>query len=679
MGFHGAGWWAYLSYDEESDRPQVSRHLLLRVWDFARPYRLQVLGLLLTIFVITGLSLLPPLLIRDLIDNALPNGDAGRLNLLALGMISVPLINGLVGVFQRRLSARVGEGVIYDLRRALYNHMQRMSLRFFTRTRTGELMSRLNNDVVGAQRAVTGTLVTIVSNVVALISILGIMLAMEWRLTLLGLAVLPLFVIPARRVGRILRDIRRRSMELNAEMNASMNETLNVSGALLVKLFGREEYEIGKFARDAAEVRDIGIRSAVVSQWFFLALGIVSAIGSALVFWVGGHLVLAGDFSIGTIVAFSTYLTQLYGPLMSLTNAPVEFAQSMVSFERVFEALDIPVEIVQKRNATRLTAVKGRIVFDNVTFNYHDADKDAIGLGEVARFGRGDRTALLKRGKAREEAEREDRAPERGNGQGEKGFMEMAMEMAEDAVPAERQAALQGVNFTIEPGQLVALVGPSGAGKTTITYLIPRLYDPTDGRVLLDDHDLKEVTLDSLSENIGMVTQDTYLFYDTIKANMLYARPDATPAEIVAAAKAANIHDFVASLPDGYDTVVGERGYRLSGGERQRIAIARVILKDPQILVLDEATSHLDSLSEALIQEALQRVMKDRTSLVIAHRLSTILAADKILVMENGRLAESGTHAELLENGGLYNSLYETQFRPGASGEADESYDTLEV
>jgi ATP-binding cassette subfamily B protein len=632
------------------------------------------LGLLLTILVITGLSLLPPLLIRDLIDNALPNRNAGRLNLLALGMISVPLINGLVGVFQRRLSANVGEGVIYDLRRALYNHMQRMSLRFFTRTRTGELMSRLNNDVVGAQRAVTGTLVTIVSNIVALVSILGIMLALEWRLTLLGLAVLPLFIIPARRVGRILRDIRRRSMELNAEMNASMNETLNVSGALLVKLFGRETYEVDKFAGDAAEVRDIGIRSAVISQWFFLALGIVSAIGSALVFWVGGHLVLAGSFSIGTIVAFSSYLAQLYGPLMSLTNAPVEFAQSMVSFERVFEALDIPVEIVQKRNAVQLTAVKGQIVFDHVTFNYHDADKDAIGLGEVARFGRGDRTALLKRGKARDAA-REDGEHEGANGQGEIGFMDMALEMGEAAVPPEERVALQDVNFTIEPGQLAALVGPSGAGKTTITYLIPRLYDPTDGRVLLDGHNLKEVALDSLSDSIGMVTQDTYLFYDTIKANMLYARPDATPAEIVAAAKAANIHDFVAGLPDGYDTVVGERGYRLSGGERQRIAIARVILKDPQILVLDEATSHLDSLSEALIQEALQRVMKGRTSLVIAHRLSTILAADKILVMENGRLAESGTHAELLENGGLYTSLYETQFRPGQDREPEESYD----
>ncbi|MCI0399449.1 MAG: ABC transporter ATP-binding protein/permease, partial [Chloroflexi bacterium] len=575
--------------------------------------------------------------------------DVGRLNLLALGMIAIPLVNGLIGVWQRRLSAQVGEGMIYDLRRALYEHMQRMSLRFFTKTRTGELMSRLNNDVVGAQRAVTGTLVSIISNVVSLVSTLAIMLALEWRLTLLGLVILPLFIIPARRVGRVLRDIRRRSMELNAEMNASMNETLNVSGALLVKLFGREKHEIGRFAQHAAGVRDNGVQSAVVSQWFFLSLSIVSAIGTALVFWVGGHLVLADRFTVGTIVAFGAYLTQLYGPLMSLTNAPVEFAQSMVSFERVFEALDIPIEIQEKPGARSLGQVQGRIEFDNVSFSYLEEDEDRpMGLTEVTRMWGGDRIALLKRGRQKEGNGQEPDGQESSDGQ---------------SAPPERRWALRDVSFTIEPGQLAALVGPSGAGKTSITYLIPRLYDPTEGRGLLDGHDLRDVTLDSLSENIGMVTQDTYLFYDTIRANLLYARPEATQAEVVAAAQAANIHDFVVGLPDGYDTVVGERGYRLSGGERQRMAIARVILKDPRILVLDEATSHLDSLSEALIQEALSRVMRGRTSLVIAHRLSTILAADKILVMDRGRLVETGTHAELLAQGGLYATLYETQFR----------------
>lgn len=641
MGMHGRGWWSYISHDEEQDRPQVSRSLLRRVWHFARPYTRQIALLLVTIFVITGLSLLPPLLIRDLLDNALPNRNVSRLNLLALGMVAVPLVNGLVGVFQRRVSASIGEGVIYDLRRALYEHMQQMSLRFFTETRTGELMSRLNNDVVGAQSAVTSTLVTIVSNLVAVVSTIVIMLALEWRLTLLGISILPLFVLPARRVGRILRRLRRESLEYNAEMNAVMNETLNVSGALLVKLFGREEDERRKFSEFAADVRDIGVRSAVIGRWFFLMLSIVSAVGTAVVYWVGGHLVLNDAFTIGTIVAFGTYLTQLYGPLMSITNAPVEFAQSMVSFERVFEVLDIPVEIQESADVTVLPPVRGHIEFENVSFSYHGEGQ--MGLAEIARFTRrGPSEVHLRRGRERED------------GQDRDGVGRIEQE--------EQRLALKEITFEILPGQLTALVGPSGAGKTTITYLIPRLYDPSSGRICIDGYDIRNLTLDSLAENIGMVTQDTYLFYDTIRANLLYARPDAAEVDMVEAAKAANIHEFILSLPDGYDTVVGERGYRLSGGERQRIAIARVVLKDPRILVLDEATSHLDSLSEALIQEALQRVMEGRTSIVIAHRLATILAADKILVLDKGRLVESGTHGELLTRGGLYASLYETQF-----------------
>ena len=637
---------AFLRVDDQS--PNLSRDLLRRVWLFAKPYRLKIILLLITILLSTGISLISPLLFRQMIDVAIPDKNMQMIALLAFGMMAVPLLNGIIGVLNRWLNSQIGEGVIFDLRHDLYKHMQKMSLRFFTQTRTGEIMSRLNNDVIGAQRAISDTAVNFISNVVRVIATLMIMFAIDWKLTLLGVAVLPLFMIPARQVGKKLKVLRRQSMVLNAEMNATMNETLNVSGALLVKLFARELQELDRFSRDASGVRDIGIQEAVVMRWLLMLLGIVGAVGTAVVYFFGGYLVLAGTFTIGTIVAFAAYLGQLYGPLTSLTTAPVELAQSMVSFERVFEVLDIPVEIEQIENAQDLPATEGSIEFDNVGFDYtHVEEGQSVGLSDVERFGwHRDPQALLKRGK-----EREDDSEDNSNNNS-------------PLDQKEQRWAVEDVSFRIEPGQLAALVGPSGAGKTTITYLIPRLYDPTAGRILIDDQDIREVTLKSLADTLGVVTQETYLFYETIRANLLYAKPSATEEQMIAAAKSANIHDFIAGLPDGYDTVVGERGYRLSGGERQRIAIARVLLKDARILILDEATSSLDSLSEALIQDALQRVMRDRTSLVIAHRLSTILAADVILVMEKGHLVEHGTHQELLQKGGLYRSLYETQFKP---------------
>ncbi len=655
-GFHGGGgWWGLARPDEPGSQPKISRDLLRRVWAYGSPYRRELAFTLALILMTTLIGLVPPLLYRALIDNALPHHDTTQLALLALGMVALPTVSGLLGVVQRWLSAFIGEGVTADLRRALYEHMQRMSLRFFTNTRTGELMSRLNNDVVGAQQALTSTFTGVITNVVSVVFALAIMLSLDWRLTILGVLVLPLFWLPSQRVAKVLRELTREGLNRNAQMNAQMNETLNVSGALLVKLFGRAPDEARRFGAHAGEVRDIGIRQAVVGRWFMLGISLVSAVGTAIVFWFGGQLVFAGVFTIGTVVAFGSYLTQLYGPLSSLVNSRVQLAQSLVSFERVFEVLDLPVEISDRQGAVDLADVRGEVRFEDVSFSYAGATDESGGLSQVQRW---DWQSLARpAGRANGDSPRglERRAP--GTGQADDG--------APDGAPASppRRWALRDVSFEIRPGQLAALVGPSGAGKTTITYLLPRLYDPTEGRILVDGRDLRNLTLASLSRHIGMVTQETYLFHDTIRANLLYARPNATDAELLDACELANFTEVLENMPEGLSTIVGERGYRLSGGEKQRLAIARVILKDPRILVLDEATSSLDSRSEALIQAALERVMLGRTSVVIAHRLSTVLAADVILVLDKGRLVEQGTHAGLLAKGGLYAELYETQFR----------------
>ena len=637
---HG-NWWAFMGSDEKSS-PQLDRALLLRVWEYARPYRWQTALVLGLIGASTLVGLAPPLLMRQLLDTTLPTRNYSQLNLVALALVAVPLINGLLGVWQRNISARMGEDLICELRQALYSHMQRMSLRFFTHTKTGEIMARLNNDVVGAQRAVTGTLVGTITNVIQALLTLGIMITLEWRLTVLSIVVLPLFILPARRVGGRLRELTQQGFEINAKMNALMNETLNVSGILLMKIFGRQPENFAQFRSRSQQVADIGVRSSIIGRWFFMGLGLISAVGTALVFWVGGHLVLQGSFTIGTIVAFASYLGGLYGPISSLANARVDLASSMVSFERVFEVLDLPVEIDDRPAAIQLARPRGRVEFAAVGFRYlaaapADGQQPATNGSHPAKIG-----ARLK------SQQRHGRHAD--------------PDTTDYTITADRTHALQDITFTIEPGQLAAVVGPSGAGKTTLTYLVPRLYDPTSGSIRLDGYDLRDLRLDTLANAIGMVTQETYLFHDSLRSNLLYAKPDATMDQLWAACEVAQLGDFVRSLPEQLETVVGERGYRLSGGEKQRVAIARAILKDPPILILDEATSSLDSQSEALIQQALKPLFKGRTSIVIAHRLSTILAADLILVLDHGRLVEQGKHTTLLAQDGLYANLFRTQF-----------------
>jgi len=616
----GAAAWRHLRSDRSVIDNRIDPGTVRRVFGFARPHRRLISVFLGLTVVDAAMVVVMPLLVQRIVDDGILAGDRGLVTMLALAMAGVVIFNAVLAVVAGWLSSRIGEGLIFDLRTKVFGHVQRQSLAFFTRTQTGALVSRLNNDVIGAQRAFTSTLSSTVSNSIAVLVVGIAMLALSWQVTLLCLALFPMLFLVSRWVGGRLAGLTRQQMDGNADLGNMMTERFNVGGAMLLKLFGRRADEDELFAEKAATVRDLGVRISLITRIFGAAMMAVPALATAMVYGFGGQLAISQTLTVGTLLALATLLLRLLGPLQGLSNVRIDIMTALVSFERVFEVLDLPSLIQEKHHAVVLPKESGRLEFEHVSFTYPRADQISLGsLESVAR------------------------AESRDNAQ-----------------------VLDDVGFVAEPGQLVALVGPSGAGKTTVTNLVARLYDVDQGAVRVGGHDVRDVTLQSLEDVVGYVTQDAHMFHDTIRANLLYARPDATETAVWDALEAAQIATLVRGLPDGLDTVVGDRGYRLSGGERQRLAIARLLLKAPAIVVLDEATAHLDSESEAAVQRALDAALADRTSLVIAHRLSTVRNADQILVLDEGRIVEFGTHVELVARGGLYSDLYRTQFRDDA-------------
>ena len=625
-GGGGSGWGLMRSFrrDESVTSQKLSAGILRRIARFAAPYRRMLLVFLVLIVLDALLGAANPLIYRGIIDDGILPHNSGVVVQLALLLGVLALSDVVLSLWQRWISARVGEGLIFDMRTQVFAHFQRMPIAFFTRTQTGALVSRLNNDVLDAQQAFTDTFSSVLGNVIGLAITLAAMLLLSWQITLVALALLPITLLPARWVGRRIQGITRESYNLNAKMISTMTERFNVAGALLVKLFGDPIREIHSFEEKAGRVRDIGITQAMYTRVFMAAILLTASLATALVYGWGGVMAAQGALPVGTVVALTAYLNRLYGPLMALSNVQVDIMTALVSFDRVFEVLDLKPMVAEKPDAVAIPDGPATIEFDHVDFSYPRAEEVSLASLESV--------AVL------------DQAPS--------------------------QQVLCDVSFTAEPGQLVALVGPSGAGKTTISHLIPRLYDVRSGAIRINGLDLRDATLESIRRKVGVVTQDAHLFHDTIRANLMYAKPDATEAELDQALRAAQILPLVESLPAGLDTLVGDRGYRLSGGEKQRIAIARLLLKAPGIVVLDEATAHLDSESELAVQLALKTALAGRTSVVIAHRLSTVREADQILVVVDGHIVERGTHPRLLASGGVYAELYRTQFsRQGAAAE----------